>query len=208
MRKNRLGFGIFIALSLFIIGLSGCAKREIKNRDSSGTNIICFGDSITFGYGVNPGEDYPTELARLSGKKVINAGVDGDTSAEGLKRVEPDVLSREPKIVLIEFGGNDFIKNIPIDETIGNIKEMVKQIQAYGAMAAIVDVSAGFFMREYRARLTKLANETGSIFVPAILSGILTDPSMKSDFMHPNAEGYKMVAGRVYRAISPYIRKE
>jgi lysophospholipase L1-like esterase len=74
-------------------------------------------------------------------------------------------------------------------------------------MTAIVDISAGFFMREYRLRLAELARQTGSIFVPAVLNGILTNPSMKSDFMHPNAHGYKIVAQRVYCAIKPYLQQ-
>ncbi|MBP7836347.1 MAG: hypothetical protein KA022_02615 [Candidatus Omnitrophica bacterium] len=207
MRKNRLGIiilGIFIILGLTIF-LALNAKREVINRNSGGRNIICFGDSVTFGYGVNPGEDYPTELAKLFKRPVINAGVDGDTSAEGLARLKTDVLDREPYLVLVEFSGNDFIKKVPLDSTMGNIKEMLRQIQEAGAMTAIVDISAGFFMREYRLKLAELARQTGSIFVPAVLNGILTNPSMKSDFMHPNTQGYKIIAQRVQRAVIPYL---
>ncbi|MBP7836171.1 MAG: hypothetical protein KA022_01685, partial [Candidatus Omnitrophica bacterium] len=207
MRKNRPGI-IFLGI-LIILGLSTFlalnVKKEVTNRNSGGRNIICFGDSVTFGYGVNTGEDYPTELAKLLKRPVINAGVDGDTSAEGLARLKNDVLDKEPYLVLVEFSGNDFIKKVPLDSTMGNIKEMVRQIQEAGAMTAIVDISAGFFMREYRLKLAELARQTGSIFVPAVLNGILTNPSMKSDFMHPNAHGYKIVAQRVQRAVIPYL---
>ena len=210
MRKNSLNFiilflCIIFGLVSFLIPLN--IKREIRNRNSSGRNIVCFGDSITFGYGVNPGEDYPTALKKLVARPVINAGVDGDTSAEGLIRLQTDVLEREPCIVLVEFSGNDFIKKVPLDLTISNIKEIIRQIQSTGAMVVIVDISAGFFMREYRLKLAELARETGSIFVPEVLNGILTDPSMKSDFMHPNVRGYKIVAQRVHRAIAPYLKQ-
>lgn len=90
MRKSKLLFIVFIA---FIV-LAGCAKREIKNIDSKGKTIICFGDSITFGYGANPGEDYPSALAKMVSVPVINAGIDGDTSTEALKRLDSDVLER------------------------------------------------------------------------------------------------------------------
>jgi len=207
MRKNR---PVIIILCIIILGLSAFlalmnAKKEVTNRNSSGRNIICFGDSVTFGYGVSPGEDYPTELAQLAGRPVINAGIDGDTSALGLERLKTDVLDKDPYLVLIEFSGNDFIKKVPLDSTISNMQEMIRQIQAAGAMTAIVDISAGFFMREYRLKLAAVARQTGSIFVPAVLNGILTNPSMKSDFMHPNASGYKIVGQRVYRAIKPYL---
>ena len=204
MKKNNLLVLVFagsLALWLF-----GCAKKEIKNLNSNGKNIICFGDSITFGYGVKPGEDYPTALSKMINMPVINAGLDGDTSVTSFKRIKADVLDKKPFLVLIEFCGNDFLKGIPLDATTNNIRIMVRQIQAQGAIAAIVDVSAGLFLRDYRLRFFKLAQESGSIFIPAVLSGIITNPSMKSDFMHPNTEGYKIVAQRIYRAVNPYLK--
>lgn len=208
MARNRAGLVllVLIILGLCVFGLLACVKKEIKNINSSGKNIICFGDSITFGYGVNPGEDYPTALAKLVERPVVNVGVDGDTSAEGLARLKKDVLDKEPYLVLIEFSGNDLLKKVPIDSTLANIKEIIRQVQATGAITAIVDASAGLFMIEYRMRLSRLARETGSIFVPSVLSGIITDPSMKSDFMHPNAQGYRLIARRVYNAIAHYLK--
>lgn len=208
MLKNKLRL-IILAAIIFGFGLAVLfinAKREIKNINSSGKNIICYGDSITFGYGVNPGEDYPTALVKMVNRPVINAGVDGDTSTEGLQRITKDVLEKEPYIVLIEFTGNDFLKKVPMERTISNIREMIRQIQDRGAITAIVDVSAGLFLIEYRIRLAILARQTGSIFIPAVLNGIITNPSMKSDFMHPNASGYKIVAARVHRGIAAYLK--
>ncbi len=209
MLKNELKLFILAAIifGFGIIVIFMSAKREIKNTNSSGKNIICYGDSITFGYGVNPGEDYPTALAKTVSRPVINAGVDGDTSIEGLQRIKRDVLEKEPHIVLIEFTGNDFLKKVPMDKTISNIREMVKQAQSVGAMTAIVDVSAGLFLIDYRIQLFLLARQTGSIFIPAVLSGIITNPSMKSDFMHPNSAGYKIVASRIHQSIAAYLNE-
>ena len=193
-----LGFGM--------IGLFSCAKKEIKNINSKGKEIICFGDSITFGYGVKPGEDYPTLLSKMIKMPLVNAGLDGDTSSSAFKRIQSEVLDKEPFLVLIEFCGNDFLKDVPQDTTINNIRAMVLKIQEQGAITAIVDVSAGLFLLEYRLKLARLAKETGSIFVPEVLSGIITNPSMKSDFMHPNPQGYKIISERVYRAIKPYLK--
>ena len=197
---------ICVALCFSLLSMAGCARREIKNADSKGTNIICFGDSLTFGYGVNPGQDYPTVLAQLLRKAVINAGVDGDTTRTALQRIRSDVLDKNPRLVVIEFGGNDFLKKVPKEETISNLKKMVDLVQARGAMVAIVDISAGMFFAEYRKLYKKLAEESGCIFVPRILSGIITNPSMKSDFLHPNADGYKIIAYRVLFATQPYLK--
>lgn len=201
---------ILIAVLILLCGLVafyGCQKREIKNLNSKGKNIICFGDSITFGYGAAQGQDYPTALAKLVDCPVINAGIDGDTTNEALRRLKDDVLDREPLVVVIEFCGNDFLRKVPVEVTVSNVKEMVRRSQERGAIVAIVDVSAGMFLAEYRSAFRKLAKETKSVFISAILSGIITNPSMKSDFLHPNANGYKLIAERIYKNILPALKK-
>ena len=205
MKRNRVLFLTFIGLCILVI--FGCAKREITNVGSKGKNIICFGDSITFGYGANAGEDFPTQLGKLMNTMVINAGISGDTSTEALARLDQDVLEKNPRLVLIEFGGNDFIKNVPMQETIKNTEEMIDKIQARGAMVAVVDISAGMFMRAYRGVFAKIAVKKNAIFIPSLLDKIITNPSMKSDFLHPNATGYKEIASRIKSKISVYLQK-
>ena len=206
MRINRLLIiGLLCCCAVILVG---CSKKEIKNIGARGKTIVCFGDSITFGYGVNPGEGYPSALAKQLNIPVINAGIDGDTSTEALKRLDADVLSRDPLLVIIEFGGNDFLRQVPKEITVNNIKQMVERVQAHGAMVAIADISAGIFMREYRLAYRKIAQEKSAIFIPSILSGIITNPSMKSDFLHPNAPGYKIIAEDIFRAIKPFLNQE
>ena len=202
MKRINLGF-LVIVLSIV---LSGCVKQEIRNLDAKGSSIICFGDSITFGYGVNSGEDYPTALGKMVKLEVINAGVDGDTSFSALERLEQDVLNKNPRLVIVEFCGNDFLKKIPKETTVKNLSEVIDRIQAKGIMVALVDISAGMFFREYRAAFKKLAEEKQAIFIPVVLNKIITNPAMKSDFFHPNARGYKVIASRVYNVIARYIK--
>ena len=217
MRRNRLlvssskfqvtRWFLLVTCDLLLVTLLiGCAQREIKNLDSKGKTIICFGDSITFGYGVVPGEDYPTQLGKLMDIPIVNSGVDADTSAMALKRLDADVFVKDPFLVIVEFTGNDFIKKLPMEETKKNIAEIVDRTQARGIMVAIADVSAGFFLMDYRMMLDKIAYQKGAIFIPGLLSGIITTPSLKSDFIHPNAAGYKLVAERVYLGIIPYLK--
>jgi len=202
MKRINSGF-LAIVLS---IALSGCAKQEIKNLVGPGSGIICFGDSITFGYGANPGEDYPTALGKMAKVSVINAGVDGDTSFSALERLEQDVLIKKPRLVIVEFCGNDFLKKIPKETTIKNLSEVIDRIQAQGIMVALVDISAGMFFREYRQAFKELAEKKQAIFIPVVLYKIITNPVMKSDFFHPNARGYKIIADRIYNAIRRYIK--
>lgn len=205
MKKDRLLVLLFYCSTVLL--LVSCAKKEITNIDSRGKNIICFGDSITFGYGAGSGEDYPSALARMTEIPVINAGIDGDTSVEAIERVGSDVLNKEPLLVIIEFGGNDFLRRIPLQETVKNIEEMIKKVQSVGAMAAIADISAGIIMSNYGKEFRRLSNKYNAIFLPGLLSKILTDASLKSDFIHPNAEGYKVIAHWIYRTILPYLNQ-
>jgi len=204
MLKTKVILVSVIFLVAGILFFTG--RTEIKNTDSKGENIICFGDSLTFGYGVKPQEDYPSILKKMVQMPVINAGVDGDTSFDALKRIKKDVLDNRPFLVLIEFCGNDFLKGVPEDKTVENIREIILQVQQAKAIAVIVDISAGMFLKNYRYRLSKLAKETGAVFVPGVLSGIITNPCMKSDFLHPNSQGYVIIAERVYRRIKPYLK--
>ncbi|MDI6758741.1 MAG: GDSL-type esterase/lipase family protein [Candidatus Omnitrophota bacterium] len=196
---------LFTLCFLLFSFLLGYVKREIKNIDSRGKNIICFGDSLTFGYGAEQGEDYPSALSKMTDIPVINAGLNSDTSSAGLIRIEADVLNKEPLLVIIEFCGNDFLKKIPQEETIRNIEKMIDLCLQKKAMVALVDISAGMFFKEYCAAFSKLSRAKKIIFIPAVLSKILTNPGMKSDFLHPNAAGYILVAQRIYKAIKPYL---
>jgi acyl-CoA thioesterase-1 len=116
------------------------------------------------------------------------------------------VLNKNPRLVIVEFCGNDFLKKIPIEETVKNLSRIIDRIQAKGAMVALVDISAGMFFMDYRGVFKKLAAEKKAIFIPAVLNCIITNPSMKSDFFHPSGRGYRIVAKRIYQAISGYVK--
>jgi lysophospholipase L1-like esterase len=108
--------------------------------------------------------------------------------------------------VIVEFCGNDFIKNIPKEDTVKNLAKIIERIQEKGAMVALVDISAGVFFQEYRQAFKKLAAQKKAIFIPVLLNKIITNPAMKSDFFHPNARGYQVIAKRIYQAIVLYLK--
>jgi lysophospholipase L1-like esterase len=207
MRNLRLIVPVLVLALLTGFLFAGCTKSSISNLESRGSNIVCFGDSITFGKGAETGKDYPAELARMTSLPVINAGINSDTSGEALKRLESDVLDRDPLIVVIEFGGNDFLGKTPAAETFANIEGMIQAIQKRGVMVAIADISTTFFMEEYGREFRRLSRKYGVIFIPNLLGGIITNPDLKSDPVHPNAKGYKIIAYRVYRGILPYLNQ-
>ncbi len=210
MQKNKI---VIIGVSacllfVFMFLLNGCVAKKVKNIDSLGKNIICFGDSITFGAGSESNKNYPVFMSNMIlGIRVVNSGIDGDTTREALKRLETDVLSKNPLLVIIELGGNDFLHKIPLDETVKNVEEMVKSIQAKGAIVALVDISIGLIMSEYGIEYRRLSDKYSTIFIANLFHGILTDLELKSDFLHPNSRGYQIIAHRVYRAILPYLNQ-
>lgn len=213
MKINRLskvkkaGYSRLLWLVVCMCFVSGCVDRNVKNIGAEGKVIICFGDSITFGSGSQKGEDFPSVLAKMAIRQVINAGIEGDVTATALKRLDSDVLDREPFLVIIEFGGNDFLNKIPLEETVKNIETMIKILHKKGIMVAVFDIGTNMVMSEYGAEYKRLSKQYGAIFIPQVLEGIMNEPSLKSDVMHPNAKGYKIVAHRVFRAILPYLNQ-
>jgi acyl-CoA thioesterase-1 len=176
---------------------------EVKNRDSRGRTVIAFGDSLTAGYGAAPGEDYPARLAGLIGREVVNAGVSGDTTAQALARIDADVLQRDPKIVIVGLGGNDFLQNADLAETEGNLRTIIRRIQQRGAAVILLGYRFPSMQKNYEAMYARLAKEEGCLLVEDVLDGILSDPSLKSDEIHPNGRGYAILAER----IAPACRK-
>lgn len=210
-KKHRLLGGIvigFILVCLLLISvLPGYFRQDYANINSRGKNIICFGDSITFGFGAPAGQSYPDFLSRKIDIPVLNAGVEGDTSTQAMFRIYSDVLSRDPLLVIIEFGGNDFLRSVPPEDTVANIENMVKAVNGAGAMVALVELSTRNIMKRHSQEIRQLARKHNCILISAILDKIIADPSLKSDFVHPNAQGYKAIAERVYRSIRPVLNR-
>ena len=167
----------------------------------TGETIICFGDSLTSGTGATAGRDYPAQLSRLLGRPVVNAGAAGDTTARALDRLRQDVLSRSPRIVLITLGGNDLKNRIPREQAFANLKRCVETIQDAGALVIVGGIDLPVFGRGFGKGYKAVADETGAILIPDILDGIFGNRKLMSDPIHPNDEGYALMARRFYDAI-------
>ncbi|ACC97951.1 Lipolytic protein family [Elusimicrobium minutum Pei191] len=196
-----------IIAAAMVFAYKSFTKTEIKNLQNNNSNtIVAFGDSLTYGHGASPGKSYPDILAQKTNMRVVNLGVSGETAPQGLARIN-DVFKHRPYMVLIEFGGNDFIRKTPFEETVSAIEKMVDAVQAQGAVAVIVDTGGNPFMGKYTKAYKQIAKEKGAVFVPAIMDGILTNPKLKSDQIHPNNEGYAVLAERVYKGIKKYLNR-
>lgn len=173
----------------------------MANLDSSGTSIVCFGDSLTFGTGADEGRSYPSLLAKKVKLPVINAGVSGDTTAMALERLQEDVLKHNPKIVIITLGGNDFLQRLPKDQTLKNMEKIIDRTQKQGAIVVWAAVKAGVFADSYAADFDRLARRKRIVLIQDVLKGIMFDARYKYDNIHPNSAGYEILAERIYKAI-------
>ncbi len=180
---------------------------DVTNLEARGTAIVAFGDSLTAGYGAGEGADYPSTLSGLIGVDVINAGVSGDTTGEALARIDADVLAKNPRIVIVGLGGNDFLRGEPIATTEANLRAIVRKIQDRGAMVVLLGFNFPSLNVNYSGMYERIADEHGCVLVPDIIDGILGDPKLKSDDIHPNAAGYALMAERIAPPLSKLIRK-
>lgn len=170
---------------------------DVKNLRSSGVPVVAFGDSLTAGYGAGAGEDYPSRLSAILGATVENAGVSGDTTESALARIGPDVLDRNPRIVIIGLGGNDFLRSVPIATTEANLRTIVREAQGAGAMVVLLGFRFPSITASYEKMYARVAEEEGCLLIPDLLDGILSNETLRSDAIHPNAKGYEIFAERV-----------
>jgi lysophospholipase L1-like esterase len=186
---------VFLGYRLFKSG------RQVSETAISYDTIICFGDSLTYGTGAGPGMNYPSQLSKMISKPVINAGVPGDTTAGALQRLEEDVLSKSPDIVLITLGGNDLKNGVSKKTAFANLRSIVTSIQNIGGRVIIGGLKFPLRDRGYGQGYAELAEETGADLIPDIFEGIMGNQKLMSDPIHPNDEGYKRMAQKFLDAV-------
>jgi len=191
---------LLLFLYFLLISCSGPEPVEL-----TGENIICFGDSLTYGTGASRDKSYPAQLSDMIGQPVINAGIPGDTTTRALERLEEDVLSQSPRIVLITLGGNDLKNGVRKDVAFRNLKTIIEAIQAEGGLVILGGVKFIILDKGYGEMYKKLTKETDIILVPNILKGLIGKDKYMSDPIHPNGQGYTIMAERFHEAMKPYL---
>jgi acyl-CoA thioesterase I len=186
---------------IFLLLLAACGAHKEKYASiTQGATVLVLGDSLSFGTGANAGEDYPTLLAKSTGWKMINEGIPGNTSAEGLARLPALLETHQPKLLIVEIGGNDLLQQAPQIETIANLKAILAQSKAQGIasiLVAIPEISplkATFGNLSDHPMYATIAKETATPLIADVFSEVLSDKTLKSDQVHPNAKGYAVVS--------------
>lgn len=171
-----------------------CASEATSPRLAGHARILAFGDSLTFGTGAGPAESYPAVLERLIGNRVINAGIPGEVTGEGLSRL-PALLEREqPALLILCHGGNDILRRYNPQRTADNLRAMVRLAQARGVAVVLVAVPSLGIALSPAAFYREIAADMKVPIEEHILTTVLSDPTLRSDFIHPNAAGYRRLA--------------
>jgi lysophospholipase L1-like esterase len=202
--------GAPVALAVLALLAGGCRRSwTITNAYPSGANVIAFGDSLTEGYRVGPGEGWPEQLSAIVGRPILNRGVSGNTTGDALARLERDVLAQDPRVVLVCLGGNDMLRRMPADQQFDNLRTIVRRIQDKGALVVLIGTEGFKILRrvDYGDRYEALARETGAVYVPDLMKGVLADPGLMTDQIHPNARGYAKIARRIADEAGEYLAR-
>ena len=193
--------GAALLTLLCVALLTACDSGPRLPRLASDAVILAFGDSLTRGNGVAEADSYPAVLQRLSGRRVINAGVSGELSAQGLQRL-PALLQRyRPSLLVLCHGGNDMLQRKDINRMAENVRRMIRLAQARHIPVLLLGVPRPGLLLSAASVYGEVAESTGVLYLADLVPEILRDRSLKSDTVHPNGNGYRRMAETVYAAL-------
>jgi len=225
----------FAALLLGLMILGGCdsapepahsAAREsappsqpASPRDNRADNrpvIVAFGDSLTAGFGADPGKSYPDFLQqdldrRALRYRVVNAGISGETTTDALERLNT-VIALKPVVVIVEFGGNDGLRGLPLSTTRANLDQIVQSLQNSGTQVLLAGMTlppnyGPDYIAAFQNIFKDLAVKYKTPLIPFLLEGVAGTNRMQRDGLHATADGNRIVAGTVIKYLQPLLRR-
>lgn len=200
---------IFLIFTLFFSSLlfTGCDSGPGIKPFNQESVVLAFGDSLTHGTGASAGQSYPDVLSELLGRQVINGGIPGEVSAAGLKRLPAVLEEYNPTLVILCHGGNDFLRKLDQATTSSNLDAMITLIRSHGADVVLVGVPKLGFGLQVPELYSQIADQYTIPLQKEILVDLLSDNSLKSDVIHPNATGYRLMAEAIYDLINRAQKK-
>lgn len=217
-----------------VLGFAGCGEPDVREQlarapeaapppaaapaeDDPRPALVAFGDSLTAGYGIDLEEAWPARLqerldAEGFGYRVVNAGVSGETTSGGLRRL-PFVLDRNPnaELVVIALGGNDGLRGVPVDVMMDNLEAMIREAEGRGLRVLLAGVPAPPELgRDYEdgfaETFREVAGATGVLLLPSLLEGVAGVAELNQrDGIHPTAEGALRLADNAFAALKPLL---
>lgn len=195
--------GLLVGLAAFAVSGCGVDHRDLPNfHAAEGSTIVFLGDSLTAGARLRDEETYPALLADRLSFEVVNAGRNGDTSADALARFDRDVAARSPTVVVVLIGGNDGLRRGSVAAARRNVTRIIERVVEIGAVPVLIGFDMGFFGAGFTAFLEEVADDTGALYLDDVIDDVLRTPSLKADQVHPNEAGHERIAA----ALEPPLR--
>jgi len=188
-----------IILLIFVL-LQACGSVELDPIPEDGV-ILAFGDSLTVGVGTEKAKSYPAVLSVLSGREVMNAGVSGEVTANGVKRLEAILENSRVDLLILLEGGNDILGNKNPAQIKRNLAQMVAQAQRYNIDVVLVGVPEKKLFSSVAPLYKELAEEYNLVFEAELIGDLLRQPKYKSDSIHFNEEGYRVMAETLHQLL-------
>jgi len=180
--------------------------------------IVAFGDSLSAGFGADPGQSFPDFVQKELDQRgyryrVVNAGISGDTTTDGLERIRT-VTALQPAVAILEFGGNDGLRGLPVSTTRANLEQMILALQKAGAKIVLAGMTlppnyGPEYIRSFEAVYKDLAKQYRLPLIPFLLLGVGGNPAlMQRDGIHPTGAGNRIVAKNVMQVLEPLLSRK
>jgi len=200
--RQRLPPGSFaprigVLLAAFLLLVSGCGQQAKLPLLAPDAIVVAFGDSLTYGTGANEEESYPAHLARITGRRVVREAVPGEVSATGLARLPAALEEHRPRLLILCHGGNDFLRRLPKEQAAENVRAMIRLAKDRGVEVLLIGTPEIGFTLTPPEFYAGIAKQFGIPYEGDVLTKILRNGELKSDQIHPNAQGYRLMAERV-----------
>lgn len=183
--------------TIFLFVLTACSSSKLEPLGLKGT-ILAFGDSLTVGVGTDIESSYPSVLAELSGLEVVNSGISGETSSEGLKRLPRELDRIKPDLLILIEGGNDILRNINSSVIKENLKQMIELSKKRGIPVVLIGIPEKSLFSNSAPFYAELADEHDLVFESRLIGDLQRSPSLKSDRVHFNKLGYRKMGESIY----------
>lgn len=208
MVRTRRSFLAFLVL-LFFAGPLHAAQRPL---------LVCYGDSITAGYGLPYGKSYPDALQQMLDRagyryKVVNRGTSGATTKDAVAGL-PYILQMHPAVVIVEFGGNDGLRGLPIAQTRANLDRILTALQKARIRVLLAGITlppdyGPTYIRQFQAMYRELAEKDHVALVPMLYKNLINVPgTIQQDGIHPTAKGAELIAQTLLPALQPLLKKQ
>lgn len=190
----------FIIFPLTLFTLLSCSQPQLSALPFD-AKILAFGDSLTAGKGVANQYSYPTVLSQLTGLEVINSGVSGEMTAQGLQRLPSVLAENGVDLMILLEGGNDILRNKDMDQTKNNLSKMIMLAKSQNIQVILLGVPKKSLFSDSADIYHELAQQHDVVFDDSIIASLLRSPSLKSDSVHFNQQGYAKLAEHVYEVL-------